>query len=425
MDKKERKSKGKNFTRREFLKTAGATTAAVGASIGFPGILRQGLASSAPIKIGIPCALSGSASLLGKDFADASTFAMEEVNAEGGILGRKVELVIRDDAGNAGLAATKAKEMIEKDKVDFMAGANLGSEVLAVHEQTYPKKMIYMANSMSDVIPALPAFSKYTFHPDQTPYTAGNVVGRFVAKNFGKKWYFLIGDYAWGWQNYNGFSAVLKELKGQNLGVSPHPFGTKDYSPYIGKIMAAKPEVLVTVSPGFDQVNSWKQLREFGAFDKMQVVASLFMPGTIWAVGSEVVEGGYGGATFWWDTPETKPVADKFRKRFGRPPTDDALSQYESVRELCDAVKRAKSMDPEKIIKALEGHRFQWAKTEEYWRPCDHQGIQDVYILKPKKPKAKYDSFDIIEKIGGEAIVRTCAEQGHKKDAQGNYIRYQ
>ena len=425
MNKKERKSKGKNFTRREFLKTAGATTAAVGASIGFPGILRQGLASSAPIKIGIPCALSGSASLLGKDFADASTFAMEEVNAEGGILGRKVELVIRDDAGNAGLAATKAKEMIEKDKVDFMAGANLGSEVLAVHEQTYPKKMIYMANSMSDVIPALPAFSKYTFHPDQTPYTAGNVVGRFVAKNFGKKWYFLIGDYAWGWQNYNGFSAVLKELKGQNLGVSPHPFGTKDYSPYIGKIMAAKPEVLVTVSPGFDQVNSWKQLREFGAFDKMQVVASLFMPGTIWAVGSEVVEGGYGGATFWWDTPETKPVADKFRKRFGRPPTDDALSQYESVRELCDAVKRAKSMDAEKIIKVLEGHRFQWAKTEEYWRPCDHQAIQDVYILKPKKPKAKYDCFDVIEKIGGEEIVRTCAEQGHKKDARGNWIRYQ
>ncbi|MBW1944862.1 MAG: hypothetical protein JRJ51_18795, partial [Deltaproteobacteria bacterium] len=64
-------------------------------------------------------------------------------------------------------------------------------------------------------------------------------------------------------------------------------------------------------------------------------------------------------------------------------------------------------------------------KTEEYWRPCDHQAIQDVYILKPKKPKAKYDCFDVIEKIGGEEIVRTCAEQGHKKDAKGNWIRYQ
>ena len=49
----------------------------------------------------------------------------------------------------------------------------------------------------------------------------GNVVGRFVAKNLGKRWYFLIGDYAWGWQNYDGFSRVLKAEKGENLGVSP------------------------------------------------------------------------------------------------------------------------------------------------------------------------------------------------------------
>lgn len=424
MDKKEGKGKGITLTRRQFLKTAGATTAAVGASIGFPGILKYARGET-PIKIGVPASLSGPTSLLGKEFEDASKWAAAEVNEEGGLLGRKVELVIRDTAGKSELASTRAKEMIEKDKVDFMCGANLGNEVLAVHEQTYPRKMIFMANSMSDPIPAVPTFSKYTFHPDQTPFTAGNVVGHFAAKNFGKRWYFLIADYAWGWQNYDGFTRVLKSIKGTNLGVSPAPMGTTDFSPYIGKIMAAKPDVLVVVNAGFDQVNSWKQLREFGAFDKMQIVASLFMPGTIWAVGVDVVMGGYGGATFWWDTPESRPASEKFRKRFNRAPTDDALSQYESMRELCDAVKRANSMEAEKIIKALEGHHFKWAKTEEYWRPCDHQDIQDVYILKPKRPKAKYDTFEVVDRIGGEGICKTCAEEGHKKDAQGHWIRYQ
>jgi len=424
MNKREKRSKSKNWTRREFLRTAGATAGVVGATLGFPPILKYALGET-PIKIGVPASLSGTASLLGEDFRDASILAAEHVNAEGGVLGRKVEVIVRDSAGTAAGASTRAKELIEKDKVDFMAGANLGHEGLAVHEQTYPRKMIFMANTMSDPIPAVPTFSKYTFHPDLAPFMLGNVVGRFTAKTLGKRWYFLIADYAWPWQNYEGFSRVLKEVKGENLGVSPHPMGTKDFSPYIGKIMAAKPEVLIQVAPGFDQVNSWKQLREFGAFEKMKIVTALFQPGTIWAVGAEVVLGGYGGATFYWEAPETKPMSDIFEKKFGRPPTDDALSQYESVRELCDAAKRAKSLDAEKIIVALEGHKFKWAKTEEWWRPCDHQCIQDIYILKPKMPKRKYDSFDIVDRIGGEELARTCEEQGHKKDAKGNWIRYQ
>lgn len=424
MNRREKRSNGKSWTRREFLRTAGATTAAVGATLGFPPILKYALGET-PIKIGIPAALSGTASILGADFRDASILAAEHVNAEGGLLGRKVEVIVRDTAGSAAGASTRAKELIESDKVDFMAGANLGMEGLAVHEQTYPKKMLYMANTMSDPIPAVPTFSKYTFHPDLAPFMMGNVMGRYAAEKLGKKWYFLIADYAWGWQNYDGFSRVLAEYKGENLGISPHPLGTKDFSPYVGKVMASGAEVLITVAPGFDQVNSWKQLREFGAFEKMKIVGALFMPGTIWAVGAEVVMGGYGGATFYWEAAETKPMSDIFWKRFGRPPTDDALSQYESVREICDAVKRTKSMDVEKLILALEGHKFKWAKTEEWWRPCDHQAIQDIYILKPKMPKQKYDCFEIIDRIGGERLARTCEEQGHKKDAKGNWIRWQ
>ena len=424
MNKEGRKSKGRIWTRREFLKIAGATTGAVGATLGFPPILKYALGDT-PIKIGVPAALSGTVAILGTDFRDASILAMEQVNAEGGILGRKVEIIVRDTAGTAAGASTRAKEMIESDKVDFMCGANLGHEGLAVHEQTYPRKIVNMCNTMSDPITALPTFSKYTFHPDIAPYMLGNVMGRFTAKNLGKRWYFLIADYAFGWQNYEGFSKVLKDEKGENLGVSPHPLGTKDFSPYIGKVIGSGADVLVTINVGFDQVNSWKQLREFGAFEKMKIVAALFQPGTIWAVGEEVVMGGYGGATFWWEAPETKSVADVFEKRFGRPPTDDALSQYESVRELCDAVKRAKSLDSEKIIEALEGHKFKWAKTEEYWRECDHQAIQDIYILRAKKAKKKYDTFDIVDRIGGEQLTRTCEEQGHKKDAKGKWIRQQ
>ena len=427
MKEREKKSKGKNWTRREFLKAAGATTAAVGATLGFPPILKYALGET-PIKIGSCITMSGAQALLGTEMRDTTIMLMEEVNAKGGVLGRKLEIIFRDDAGNAGLASTRVKELIEKDKVDFLAGGTIGSTVLAQHEQTYPRKKLFMGNAQSDPIVAVPTFSKYTFHPDITPFMGGNTIGRFAAEKLGKRWYFLIGDYAWGWQNYEGFSRVLQEYKGENLGVSPHPLGTKDFSPYVGKIMAAQPEVLIQVAPGFDQVNSWKQLREFGAFEKMKVCTNLFQPGSIWAVGVDVVMGGYGGATFYWEAPETKDISDRFWKRFNRAPTDDGLSQYECVMEIISAVERTKSLNADKLIPALEGHKFKWAKTEEYWRECDHQAIQDFYILEPKKPSGKYgvyDSFNIIERKGGEMLARTCEEQGHKKDAKGKWIRYQ
>ncbi|OGP87851.1 MAG: hypothetical protein A2157_10600 [Deltaproteobacteria bacterium RBG_16_47_11] len=428
MKKRDAMSRSKSWTRRQFLKTAGATAVAVGGTTGFPTILKYALGET-PIKLGAVCSMSGTMSILGQDMIDASMLAEEQINAKGGIIGRKLQILARDDAGNVGLSTTRTKELIEKDKVNFLAGANLGSTVIAQLEQVLPhKNVMYIANAMSDPITAVPAFSRRMFHSDITPYMMGQTIARYTAEKLGKRWYFLMADYAWGWQNYEAYAKVLAEYKGENLGISPHPLGTKDFSPYIGKIMAANPEVLIQIAPGFDQVNAFKQLREFGAFDKMKIVTGLYMPGTIWAVGWEVIADSTGGATFYWEAPETKEVSDAFWKKFNRPPTDDALSQYEAVREICSAVERAKSMDVEKLIKAMEGHKFKWAKTEEWWRPCDHQAIQDVYILEPKKPSgqfSKYDCFKIIERKGGEILARTCEDQGHKKDAKGNWIRYQ
>ena len=427
MNRREKKGKGIKWTRREFLKTAGATAVAVGGTMGFPTILKYALGET-PIKIGSCLTMSGSNALIGTEMRDTTLMLEEEVNAKGGVLGRKLEIIFRDDAGNPGLSSTRVKELIEKDNVAFLAGGSIGSTVLAEHEQIYPRKKLFMGNGISDPIVAVPTFSKYTFHPDITPFMLGNTMGRFTAEKLGKRWYFLVADYAWGWQNYEAFSRVLVEYKGVNLGISPHPLGTKDFSPYIGKIMTAQPEVLIQIAPGFDQVNSWKQLREFGAFEKMKVCTSLFMPGTIWAVGVDVVMGGFGAATFYWEAPETKEISDRFWKRWNRAPTDDGLSQYECVMEIISAVERTKSLDAEKLIPALEGHRFKWAKDWEYWRPCDHQAIQDIYILEPKKPSGKfgkYDVFNIIDKKGGEMLARSCEELGHKKDAKGNWIRYQ
>jgi branched-chain amino acid transport system substrate-binding protein len=224
MYKRKRKSDGK-LTRREFLKSAGATAVVLGGSMGFPGIVKYGL-GEVPIKIGVILPLSGMQSAQGAEMSDATTLAIEHINEKGGVLGRKVEAIIRDDANNAAQIATRAKELIEKEKVNFLAGGASAATTHAQHQQSYPRKILCMANGMSNDIPAVPMFSKYTFHPDITPWMCANVLGRFTAEKLGKRWYFLVADYAYGWQNYESFSVVLKEYKGVNLGVSPHPVST-------------------------------------------------------------------------------------------------------------------------------------------------------------------------------------------------------
>jgi branched-chain amino acid transport system substrate-binding protein len=350
---------------------------------------------------------------------------VEQVNAKGGVLGKQVELVVKDDQANPGLSSTRAKELIEKDKVKLVIGGNITPAAGAIHAQTAPRGVIYVATCMHNEIGTVPMFNKHTFHKDSTMFQLGNVMGRF-ATTLGLKWYFLLADYGFGWQNYEAFSAVLKEAKGENLGVSPHPPGTLDYSSYGGKIMAAKPEVLITCNAGKDQINSWKQLREFGAFEAMKIVGALFMPGTIWSVGVEAVWGGYGGATFYWedDIPATKKFTEDYWKRFDHPPSDDSSESYEGMMELLGAVERAGGVEPEKIIKEMEGHRFGWTKGEQYWRPCDHEDVQDLYVLDCKKPTKKYDTFNILDRIGGEKIMRTCEVRGHKKNEKGEWIRY-
>jgi branched-chain amino acid transport system substrate-binding protein len=415
MRKRKEICKGKKLTRREFLETAGATTAAIGGSLAFPGILRYGRAGDT-IKVGCVYATSGHMAVVGRDNVEACKLAVEEINAKGGVLGKEVELLVRDDAAKPHLSATRVKELIEKDKIKYLLGANTGGTVAAMHAQTAPRKVLFMATAMNNDITAVPMFNKYSFHVDVTPHMMAQVMGKFAAEKLGRKWCFLVADYAWGWQNYHSFSEVLTEYKGENLGVLPHPAGTSDYSSYVGKIMAAKPEVLMIANAGKDQINSWKQLREFGAFEKMKIVGILFMPGTIWSVGIDSVWGGYGGATFYWEDPDSKKFSDAYWKRWGHAPSDDSAVSYDGAMELFAAMERARSLEVDKIITELEGHRFRWTKGDEWWRPCDHQVVQDCFVLECKKPtEKKYDTFRIIDKIGGEQIMRSCERLGHKK----------
>src|SRR5207245_2135142 len=132
-----------------------------------------------------------------------------------------------------------------------------------------------IATSQSDEISAKPDTSPITFHEALNSTITSRVVGSWVMKNLGKKWWIVYADYAWGKQNNMVLTDTNKKLGGTILGSTPYPLGSAEFSAHLPKIQAAKPEVLVAVTPGADDIAFLKQVKSFGMHTQMKIAKPL------------------------------------------------------------------------------------------------------------------------------------------------------
>jgi branched-chain amino acid transport system substrate-binding protein len=266
-----------------------------------------------------------------------------------------------------------------------------------------------------------PDNSVYTYHEALDPHMTTQAVGEYVAKKYGKRWYFLTSDYAYGWQMTDGFRRKGKEFGIVDVGETKHPLGTSDYSSYMPRILAANPNVLFLDNFGKDQINSVKQATAFGLKKKMQIVCPILLMSSRLGGGEEAFDGVIGGVSFYWEMnhPTAKAFVEAFRKMHGRPPIDYAGYAYSGIKELLTGILRAGSLDPVALATAIEGRTYDNYKGEQWWRPCDHQSQQDVFIIRSKKGKGEYDVFEIIATVSakGERLLRTCVEVGQNPTA--------
>jgi branched-chain amino acid transport system substrate-binding protein len=409
------RKKGKGMSRRTFIKTSGIMVGAA-AFGGFHFIPRWSHAATGPIKFGCPLPFTGPYGTEALDQRGGAELAVAEINHQGGVLGRKVELIFRDTKLKADEAARRAKELLESEKVELMTGCLSASNQLAVNEQCKLYGVPYISISQANEITQRQDNSVYTYHEAMDPHMTTQAVGEWVAKNFGKRWYYLTSDYAYGWQMTDGFKRKGKEFGVEDVGETKHPLGTSDYSSYMPRILAAKPDVLFLDNFGKDQLNSVKQSTAFGLKKKMQIVCPIMLMSSRLGAGSQPYEGVVGGTSLYWesDHPTTQKFVEAFRKFYNRPPIDYAGYAYGGVKELLMAVERAGSFDPVGIAEAIEGRTYDNYKGKQWWRPCDHQSQQDVFIIGSKKAKAKYDVFEPIATVSGdnERLIRTCIEVG-------------
>jgi branched-chain amino acid transport system substrate-binding protein len=408
------------WSRRDVFK-AGIAAAAVAAT--GPYYLRYARAASGPIKIGFPVPLTGPYGTEAKDQATCAQIAVDEFNAAGGLKGRKVELLVRDSKLNPGEAAKRALELTESDKVDFLCGCLSASVQLAVNQVAAKHGVIYNSISQSDAINNASDFTKYTFHEALNPHLTSGAVGRYVFPKYGKKVAYLLADYAYGHEMLAGFKAVGEKFNVETVAEVRAPLGTTDFSTFFPRIQAAKPDVLICINFGRDQLNTIKQANDFGLKQQMQIAYPVILITERLAAGPGPFEGIIGGMNYYWGIEDkyasAKRLNDAYRKvRNGAVPSGYGAYAYAGIYGILEGVKKAGTTDADSVIAAMEAMKYDAYKGEEYFRKCDHQAVQSVFIVQSKpaaKVKSTYDVFEVVKTDPANVDnLRTCDEEGHQ-----------
>jgi len=401
--------------RRKLLAASTAVAAA-------PFMFNIARAQGAPIRIGFPVPLTGAFSAEAQDQVRAAEIAVRDFNDAGGFGGRKAELLVRDDKLNPGEAATRTLELIEKDKVNFIVGSLSAATQLSINAVSRDRKIIFNSISQSDAINEAKDWSLYTFHEALNPHLTAGAVARYAFPKFGKRIVYLTADYAYGHEMVRGFQRAGARLGATTLADIRHPLGVADYSAFLPRIQALKPDVLVLCNFGRDLVNSAKQVTDFGLKANTKVIAPVLLYTARQAGGAEAFDGILGGTSYYWGMEDkiasAKAFNDKFRKaNGGAVPSDYGALGYAGIRSVLQAVLNAKTTDSVPVSIALRQLKYNWYKGEQFYRKCDHQSVQSVVIVesKSKDMKDKYDVFKVLAvEAANESNLRSCDELGHK-----------
>jgi branched-chain amino acid transport system substrate-binding protein len=319
------------------------------------------------IKVGFPMILSGPGALFGEPALKGAQMYVSEVNAKGGVLGRKLELIARDTKGNADEAVRVSRELILRENVDFLVGTLTSAEGPAVSVVAKENKIVFIAAiPKTDQLTAPDKLHPYVFRVAATTTTEGRSAAEVVAKWPVTRVATISPDYAYGQDVTKAFVEHVKKLKPSIEIVDQQwpKLGEADYTPFINAQMAKKPEAVFSSLWGGHFVTFAKQAKPLGYFDAIKYnfmgVGEAGSPESTKAMGKDYPVGIWGNSydAFYWDAG---PAAHKdYTARLAKflndqQPSSWPIQGYIGMQFLVEAINKAKSTDSDKVSAALRG----------------------------------------------------------------------
>ncbi len=361
-----------------------------------------------PVKIGGMYPLTGGGAVYGVPAMAGHQLAIEELNAKGGILGRKIESIERDDKLNPSAASSTMKELITKDKVDIVLGGLSSAVGLAMSEVSKQEKVVYIATIPKTIQMTTDKLHKYVFRTASNTDFEGDTMSLLAGRYKLSKLCNLQLDYAYG----NDLEAGIVKTLGKNapnakivLTLKPK-LGATDFNPFIPQVMAAGCDGVLSGLWGPHFVSWVKQAKPLGFFDKIK-----------WISGGEIASHEIAGELkgdfpdnvisntyeLWYHAqdPSHKEFQARLAKKLNTQETPQwALLGYVGVMYAAAAMEKAKSTEADKVSAALEGLTIKTPVGPLTIDPKSHQAnMGQFWGPMVKKPDRAYRMMDPVEYI--------------------------
>jgi branched-chain amino acid transport system substrate-binding protein len=374
-----------------------------------------GAAASGPLKIALITDSSGAVALFGQANIKGATLAVEQLNAAGGVNGRKVQLLLRDSKATPETGVQLARDAVLRDKVAAIFGPVSSAVAVAMTDVAKQYRTpIFFHTANSQALTGA-SFHKYAFSvvPNTTMEGRGNAIA--LKDSPYKRWAVIAPDYEFGHAQSEAFVNKLRQLN-PNAKVVKQVFpalGEKDFNSYIAALRAAKPDAVYGALFAGDLIAFTKQAKPLGFFNHT-FFTSLYETDALRALGSGAPQGvrGYSRAPFFAiKTPESANLVTAYRARFHDYPSDWAIMAYDAVKLWAQGAQKAKSAQADAVVAALQGGRFESTRGPITVRATDHQASVPVYAG-TVEPDAKvgFSTWQNVRSIPADEVWLSEAE---------------
>jgi branched-chain amino acid transport system substrate-binding protein len=327
------------------------------------------------------------------------------VNAAGGFMGRKLESIFRDDGGKPEDAVRHAGELVNNEKVDVLAGGYLSNIGLALAGFAKQNKKYYVAGEPLTDAMVWSQGNRYTFRLRPSTYMQAAMLVEEAAKLPAKRWATVAPNYEYGQSAVKWFKELMSRKRPDVQFVAEQfpALGRIDAGATVQALAAANPEGIYNVTFGPDLTNFVRQGNTRGLFEKRSVVSVLTgEPEYLDPLKEEAPEGwivtGYP-----WDqvkTPEHLKFVEGYQKKFNDYPRLGSVVGYDTVNAIINTMRKAQSLDNEKLIDAMEGLKFSGPFGPVEFRKIDHQATLGCYVGKTAVKNGKGMMVDWTYKDG-------------------------
>jgi len=395
----------------------------------------SGIVSAAePIRIGLNYPSTGRYKEQGLAQARGALLAVGEINAQGGILGRQVELLTANSASRPDKSVENVKALAAQG-VAMLFGGSSSAVAIAAGKEAARHNLIYFGTLTYANETTGAEGQRYMFRETYNAHMAAKALAAYLNDSLkGKKLFYITADYSWGWsteESLRTFTGTGNKDVHQGVKTAyPRP-RESDFKDALLQAEASGADVLMLVQFGDDMAMALQLAHSMGLKDKMTIIVPNLTLGMAKSAGSGIMQGVIGAVPWCWEVPYKygftagQAFVRAFVDQYRTYPSSSAASAYSIVYQFKDAAERSGSLDTGRLISALENHHYTHLKDEQYWRAFDHQNVQTVYVVRSRprddilKSDLHEDFFEVLMSLPGSEAAQTREEWLQERRAAG------